>query len=67
MTVESYKKWKEGKPINKAKIVIDFYKTNPTIEQEALRSKQIYHTAIINVMLGVMVGLGIGLIIGAGI
>jgi len=63
MTIESYKKWKQGKPIHKAKAVIDFYKTNPTIEQEKIRSKQITQVGIVSLVCGITLGFGIVLIL----
>jgi len=64
MTIESYKKWKAGEPIIKAKSVIDFYKTNPTFEQERIRSKQIVSVGIVGILCGMIGGFGLGFMIG---
>jgi len=60
MTEDSYMKWKDGKKVLKAKDVIRFYETNPTIEQERLRSKIVMKALIFSVLDGIMMGVCIG-------
>lgn len=62
MTVKEMKSWKEtGKPKYKYKEIYKFWKTDPTDEQEQLRSR-ISRTAL---LIGMVYGLVIGLLVGA--
>lgn len=64
MTVKEYKEYKETGvvPWFKAEIVKRFWETNPTFEQENIRSELAVTCALLGVLIGILFGFGMGLI-----
>ena len=63
MTIESYKKWKAGEKVFKAKIVKEFYKTNPSDEQLRLWTKMLGKALRMGIIVGSLCGFGIAFVI----
>ena len=60
MTVEEYRNYKKAGGYEfKAKEVKDFWKTNPTEEQEKLRSKLTKKAMYLGMIPGIIIGIGI--------
>ena len=62
MKKNTYESWKNGEKVYKAKLVIDFWKTNPTKEQRLLWSKVLVKGVTIGLVCGIMFGIVIGMI-----
>jgi hypothetical protein len=67
MTVVEYSRWKEGKKINilnkKHPKVIDFWKTNPTEQQEEYRSIVVRDALFCGIISGTLWATGISLFV----
>lgn len=64
MTVEKYKKWLNGNDVNASSLLLEFYKTKPTLEQESLRSKMFNLALIYGFIDGILLGAVIGFFLG---
>ena len=70
MTVEEYKRWQAGEKPNlfgKLGLIIKFWKTEPTYEQEDIRSKLMMYEFSLGIILGITAGFFFGIIVGVSI
>jgi len=63
MTVNEYNKWKAGGKVFKFRDIIRFWKTNPSDEQESLRSSISQVAMLVGASWGLVVGFLLGVIL----
>ena len=56
----AYERYKAGEKVSKAKVLKEFWDTNPTYEQRNIWNKMLRQTLFLGVLCGVCMGIGIG-------